>query len=154
MFCFILIFLLYFFFCLFFPAPSVGLLFFLTFPFFLSLWLKWGRNWRSPLLGVWNSDTFLSPHGQYCLIQGLWFIVLCFSWMWPCYLRRGGFLVGASPTQRAQGITPPWHQLKKNSLIVQFFIHFLQIILDANIKCSLKTHFSFTNKIEKNNSNL
>ena len=59
-----------------------------VFSHFPILSLDWngGGNWCSFVLVVWNSDTFLSPHRQHCLIQGIWFIALCFSWMWPIYI--------------------------------------------------------------------
>ena len=66
---------------------------FLTSSFFYFCW-NGGGNCCGPVLGVWNGDTLLSLHGQYCFIQGLWFIAFCFSWMWPCCLRREGVLVG------------------------------------------------------------
>ena len=104
--------ILFFFLCLLFLAPGVGLLFFIS-SFFLFGWTG-GRNWCGPL-GVWNNDIFLSPHRHHCFIQGIWFIVLSFTWMWPCCLRRRGFLVGASPTQRALAF--PLFGFQKKSII-------------------------------------
>ena len=75
-----------------FLAPGIGLLFFLKCLFFLFGWNR-GGNWWHLVLGVWNRETFLSPHRRHCFIQGLWLITSCFSWMWACCLRRVGVLV-------------------------------------------------------------
>ena len=70
---------------------------FLTSSFFLFCW-NGGENWCSPVLGVWNSDTFLSLPRQHCFIQDLWFIPFCFSWMWPCCESHTPCI----------SISPPW----------------------------------------------
>ena len=81
-----------------------------------------GGNWCSPVLGVLNDDTFLFLHRQHCFIQGLWSIAFCFSWMWPCCLRRGGGLVGTLRPQQVPHTmrkTFPLLCLKKKTLFKQ-----------------------------------